>query len=137
MTTLVFRTASCHHCRRLALKARLYLNPFDIKVIRTTSHLHRHSAAYKSDVSIREDFPLMLRNQTNISCAQVNYLSKAGNSQNAEGVCSLDGLTVPDEEASISRCFGEKVLGFGAGDVSVTPWLGSGHCAAGGWQLLR
>lgn len=54
----------------------------------------------------------------------------AGNSQNAEGVCSLDGLAVPDQEASVPRGFGEKILSFGAGDVAVTPRLGSRHPAA-------
>lgn len=55
----------------------------------------------------------------------------AGNSQDAEGVRSLDGLAVPDQEASIPRCFGEEILRLGAGDVAVTPRLGSRHPAAG------
>lgn len=76
---------------------------------------------------------MSMRNQQPNRClinVEVKYLGMAGNSQDAEGVCSLDWLTVPDEEASISRCLGEKILSFGAGDVAVTPWLGSRHPVA-------
>lgn len=50
-----------------------------------------------------------------------------GNLQNAEGVRSLDGLAVPDKEASISCCFGEQILSFGARYIVMVPRLVTWH----------
>lgn len=43
--------------------------------------------------------------------------------QNTEGIGTLYGLTVPEEEASIPGCFGEQILSLGPGDITMVPWL--------------
>lgn len=117
---------------------QLHRSPLNIKRTLTPVNLHNHSASYRPDVwgaVCHEGVSSLLsmgnkRQNRYLIKVEMKYLGIAGNSQDAEGIRSLDGLTVPDEEASISRCLGEKILSFGAGDVAVTPRLGSRHPAA-------